>query len=128
MLECPRCHKPTLELFTLNYPEGTVMIVACKNCGFQGRQSPEEIRNIKPAKPKTEEKQPEAKPEPEPKKLKIRFGEDVKLREQAKDCNFLGRCCISVENEPMCLGFKFENDKFQGFDIKPCKKEKGEKK
>ncbi len=119
MLECPRCGKPTLETFALNYPEGSVLIVACKNCGFQGHQSPEEIRNIKPAKPKTEQK----KPEPEPKKLKLKISEAVKIREQDPNCNEKGRMCTTIDGKPTCLGFLFEDSKFKGFDLKKCKKE-----
>jgi Zn ribbon nucleic-acid-binding protein len=125
MLECPKCGKLTLETFALNYPEGSVLIFACKNCGFQGHQSPEEIKNIKPAKPKTEQKKPEL--EPKEHRFRIRESKSLKLRKQNPNCNEKGRMCITLDGKPTCLSFKFEDSKFKGFDLKKCKKDKGEK-
>jgi transcription elongation factor Elf1 len=42
-MKCPKCGLIKLESFVLNYPQGTVVIVACKSCGFSGRATPSSI-------------------------------------------------------------------------------------
>jgi Zn ribbon nucleic-acid-binding protein len=130
-LVCPKCNVKKLEVFWINFPEGTVSIFHCTNCGYQGQGEPKEGQA-----PKEEPKPIIEEPKEEnvkviKKNLTIQINEDhFKLRPQDKDCNEKGRMCVSFrdnKNEewrPMCEGLTFDEDGKPHFDLRKCKKHK----
>lgn len=120
-LTCPKCNEKKLEVFWINFPEGSVSIFHCTNCGYQGQGEPQEGNA-----PKTE-----PKPKPEPKTMKATFIIDkdlMKMREQDSACNKKGRMCVSIRSDknekwqPMCEGITLDENKKIHFDLKKCKK------
>jgi len=120
-MQCPKCGSKKCYI-NLQINENTLRYeqnFCCQDCGYA-----QPIDNEIPEQPVEVAKGIEEVT----REIKLRTGKGFKALPQDDSCNEKGRMCIQIDNDPICLGFSFDDFDKTHFDVKPCRKSKNNEK